>query len=413
MKIEQLSNSIVDEAKNYMYGNCNWSDDLSGNLYTDVHALILTKEEHEKIQKAQISIVSLLHKVQNILYHQPELNEWLGIQDNLRPIIQKEIQALTTYGRFDWMFDGKGELNVLEFNAETPMGWKEACEYNLKAHKYYSKYQCMNMNLATLLKESIQNTLNSYGDIGRGRIAVVGDLDDIEEQDTFSFLADITKQINPNVMICNVSDLKVLTGYLEVEDGVYLERGNELYPIDVLQTFYSIEWLSEDEGGQKLINLIRDNRVKLMNPTSTLQIHSKGIWALIWFLLLETELLKEYEQVIWSYIPYATFDANEFKELMKDKYVKKPLSHREGDGIEIKSTSDIETDDLYVYQEFIDSTPVFFPRMKNGSRQYIEMIPTIGTYCIGDKFGGYMTRISEGVCSAFDATFTPTFVEMK
>lgn len=422
MRIEELSRNKRSLAIKQIYGDCKWSDDLNGNLYTDTHALILSEYEHNNIVQAQNGIVKLLHKIQNIISLKPELNEWLGIPENLISIISKEIDTLTTYGRFDWMVGTNGELNVLEFNAETPMGWKEACEYTINAHKlYYNKYKCVNYNIKDELEVSIRKTLSNLN-ITDGRVAIVGDLDDMEESDTFNMLAEVTNRVVSDVMLCSISDLKVLEGYEGIEDGIYAEKDDEYYPIDVLQTFYSIEWLSQDDGGEALIRFIKNGKVKLMNPTSTLQIHSKGIWALIWFLLLETELLKDDEELIRSVIPYSTFDVNDFVYFEIPKYVKKPLSHREGDGVTFEETSKVKDTDqevtdsysdeeIFVYQEYIDSETVYFPRECNGVIEYKYLTPTIGTYCINDEFCGYMSRLSEGVCSAYDSTFTPTFIE--
>jgi len=158
-----------------------------------------------------------------------------------------------------------------------------------------------------------------------------------------------------------------------------------------------------------LIDFINTGKVVLMNPISTLQIHSKGVFALIWFLLEETNLLNEFKEIIWSYIPYSTFDPQDYEG---DKLVYKPLNHREGDGIKIINKSDASIEDYIVYQEYIEAQQLVHTRSRvDGKVDLVKLTPTIGTFCVDDKFGGYMTRLSEGICSVYDTTFIPTFVE--
>lgn len=399
-------------AKKIIYGDgdTSWHEDLNGNCYTDTNAFVLTRKEHEEIELAHGKIIELLHKTQEILHTDTALNEWLGLPENLYSLANlKTIEGLTTYGRFDWIFGTNGELNLLEFNSETPMGWKEAIVYTRKAYGYFTQFQNYNTKLQSNLEESIRKTLMTYGDKGFGRIAIVGDLEDAEENDTFSFLKDIVKNVNKEVILCSVSDLRFLTGYDDVEEGVYVEKEGLLYPIDVLQNFYSTEWMAEDEGGEDLIHFIKTGKVVLMNPISTLQLHSKGIFALIWFLLEETSLLSDFKETIWSYIPYSTYNPKEYEG---DRLVYKPLNHREGDGIKIIDKYEAEIEDDIVYQEYIEAKKVSHIRKrKDGKVDLVKMTPTIGTFCVNDKFSGYMTRLSEGICSVYDTTFISTFVE--
>jgi len=111
-----------------IYGKTDWNQDGNGRLYTSEHSLILNTQEYEEIAYAQDLVVKLLHDMQVLLHAQPDLNNWLDIPESLHNVatLQKMLGKLTTYGRFDWVFDNTGYLKLLEFNSETPMGWIEA-----------------------------------------------------------------------------------------------------------------------------------------------------------------------------------------------------------------------------------------------------------------------------------------------
>ena len=419
MRIE-LNKEDKNKAYSEIYnGGSEWHEDYSGNIYSDVNALILSNEEHESIQQAQKEVVSLLKTVQSIIRNDSSLNEWFVLPENIYDLANINIlDAITTYGRFDWVFTN-GYLQLLEFNSETPMGWVESINYTNKAHKYFDKFLNCNKDLEAKLESSIRKTLFKYNELGKGNIAIIGDLDDAEENETFQLLKSITERVNPNVTICSVSDLRVITGDENVKDGVYIynSQTDDLTPVHILQTFYSVEWMAEDEGGEQLVELLESGKVGLMNPVSTLQLHSKSIFALIWFLYNETNLLNSYQSTIENYIPYTSFNIEYFTEEFYnsyDKVVIKPINHREGDGIEIKQIKNVKQSEEYdvVYQEYLDVDKITHIRNNTvKGQEIVDFNHTIGVFCIDDRFGGYYTRLSEGICSIYDAVFLPTFVE--
>ena len=414
MQINKIPAVHIKEIQKNTYGECDWGVDLSGNLYADVHAMILTKEEHNRIVNAQASVVRVLQRTLEVLRLKPDLNEWLGISEDLVRLSKYEIESLTTYGRFDWMLEENGELSVLEFNSETPMGWMEAGVYTSKLYEEHKKIvNCTNpsSNLFKMLEDSIRKTLTRYNNFGR--VAIVGDLGDEEEDDTFHLLKSITEKVVDDVVICGVENLKVYKGFEGIKDGLYADIDDTLYPIDILQTFYSIEWLTEDEGGKDLLQLLESGEVKLMNPISTLQLHSKGLWALIWFLYNTEDVYSESEcEAIENFIPYSTFDLEDLDYYHIEKYMEKPLHHREGNGINYKRMGESLSFDIdYVYQEQVNTIKFYYEREVDDIRTNKKVSPTIGVYCIDNQFGGYMTRLSEGICSSEDSTFIATFVE--
>jgi glutathionylspermidine synthase len=267
------------------------------------------------------------------------------------------------------------------------------------------------------LKQSIYERLSSIGKLD-GRIAIVGENinNNKEEFDTYHFLADIIREITSEVIVCSVSELKAMTDYDYIEDGIYVEKDDLLYPIDTLMTFYSVEGLVKDDGGEQLIQLIDENKVSLMNPSSTALLHSKGLFALIWHLYKTTNELINFSETIEKYIPFSTFNPDELDK-SKILCVQKKLNHREGNSVVIKPISECKPkeDELLVFQEYIPVKKMLFERLnkdKKGNvvKNILPLQHTIGTYCICDKMEGYYTRLSEGICSAFDSTFVPTFV---
>lgn len=405
MKIYLNKNNNRDVFKDVYGENKQSAEDLSGNLYMDVNTLVLSKEEHNRILGAQQSVVELFKDMERIIRVSPDLLEWLGIPKNLwEDVVKKRITNLTSYGRFDWMFDKEGYLQLLEFNAETPFGWTESIDYQNRLYKYFNGLKNVNTEIGHLLTKSVYKSLHEQGFRREDRIAIIGDLMDEEEYETFNTLSREIGYDCKDVFIDSIVNLKA------VEDEIYLEKGDKLYPIDFLQTFYSCEWMAYDEGSEDFVNALKQGILKLVNPTSTLVLHSKGLFALIWYLYSEEGILQEHASTIENHIPYTSFLEEDFEEA--EKFISKPLNYREGSGVEIRNrVSNIEDDNL-IYQEYIDSVEIEYPLSDKYFNRRSEMLKaTIGTFLINDEFGGYYSRLSKEICSSQFAVFTPTFIE--
>lgn len=407
MQIFLNKNDNKDVFKSVYGENKQSSLDLSGNLYMDVNAFVLSLNEHEEILEAQESIVNLFKDMLSLIRINPDLLEWLGIPNNLwDDVVKEKISNITSYGRFDWMFNKDGELKLLEFNSETPFGFKEAIDYHNRLYPYFNQFKNHNLKMGPLLQKSVYKSLYEQGFSDVDRIAIIGDLMDEEEYETYDILK---REINyrcKDLYIDSIINLKALN------NEIYLEREDNLYPIDFLQTFYSSEWMAYDEGSDDFVNSLNSNKLKLINPTSTLILHSKGLFALIWYLYLEENLLQEHSEAIESYIPYTTFLEEEF--IRENRFVSKPLNHREGDGVEIKNRVSYKEDDNLIHQEYIDSLELAYPLSNKNFYRKTELLkPTIGTYLIDEEFAGYYTRLSKEICSSYFAVFLPTFVEKQ
>lgn len=407
MRIEVNKKNNKDVFKSVYGENKQSAADLSGNLYMDVNAFVLSVQENNKIVNAQNEVVNLLKEMEKVIRINPKLLEWLGIPENLwEDAVKARISNLTSYGRFDWMFDKEGSLQLLEFNAETPFGWKEGIDYHNRLYKYFKQFHNPNKDIEALLNVSVQKSLKEQGFSSEDKVAIIGDLMDEEEFETYDVMRRAINYRCEGVFIDSVVNLKA------VNNEIYLEKGDSLYPIDFLQTFYSCEWLAYDEGAEDFVNALREGTLKLVNPTSTLILHSKGLFALIWYMYSEEGVLQEHADTIENYIPYTSFLEEDFEE--KYKFVAKPLNYREGSGVEIRNRVSGVEDDNLIYQEYIDSVELEYPLSDINFNRKNEMLkPTIGTFIINNEFGGYYTRLSKEICSSEFAVFTPTFIEIK
>ena len=103
MEIQNIA--VTDREK--IFGTTSWDSDLKGNIYLSEHAFLLSEKEHLEIIKAQSEIVALLKLTQLLLSRYEEFHKWLDLPKELVDLSFNDglKNYVTTYGRFDWVFD--------------------------------------------------------------------------------------------------------------------------------------------------------------------------------------------------------------------------------------------------------------------------------------------------------------------
>jgi len=202
-----------------------------------------------------------------------------------------------------------------------------------------------------------------------------------------------------------------LTEYVDIadiivsEDGLYSPQGE---PIRFLYRLYPLEFLLndvDDEGnriGETFLNLVAENKVKLINPPSAFLIQTKTVLALIWELYEQDSPLftNEEKEIIQRYFLPTYFSPERFIS-SQSAYVSKPIWGREGGGVSIIEREAVMAEDQTEY----------YYKQDKIYQQYIEMpdqaIGTwdgdyhgkllIGSHAIGGTPAGIFLRVGEKI----------------
>ncbi|MBM7866107.1 glutathionylspermidine synthase family protein [Heliobacterium gestii] len=376
-----------------------WAFDGRGQHFLNLHALVLTPEEDRAIREAQARVTELFHSIARFLESNPEALDALGIPDILKPqCLKRPLPYLTALGRFDWYWTGDGP-KLLEFNSETPFGQVEACRLQPElARLFHRSLKDPNADLADRIGEGLRESFQRQGGNSESVTAIVGFCADPEEMATLSLIRELADYP------CHalIGDVQALS----VNHAGRLCLGGA--PVDLLQSFYSVEWYARDPGGPQFVDSLDQGLLRLINPPSTLILHSKALFALLW--LVAPQLPAPLRQTLERYIPYTALDPD---PLLGRPALIKPLHNREGLGIvytEALSIHEAKRDDA-VYQERVDGIAVSFPAMRNGRIRERRLLPTIGAYCAKDEFVGYYTRLSPLIVGPLDVCWAPTLIE--
>ena len=384
-----------------------WPYNSLNEQYFNLHALVFTQAEEERLKVAYGKIVALLHAIRDALTDNPEYIELLGIPEQLyEACLQVQIPGLTALGRFDWVFTQDGELKVLEFNSETPFGHIETLYEQRLGALEHPGYTNPNRNWGAMLGASLRASFERQGGNRSSVLAIIGEvsLDGCEESITLNALCKVAKYPCKEVLVGDVSELELTS------DGRLSMRGKTL---DFIHNVgYSVEWFAQDEGGPQFIKALKEGKINLINPPQTLVMHSKALFALAWSLAVIPGILpEEHREPIKEYIPFTQFIPLHRKPMMV-----KTLHGRQGRGVYyVKSAENYvqPEEEIPVYQQYFDVRQFEIPVVdQDGSVRYQMCTHTIGTFCAGnDEIGGYYTRFGGKVINTQGVYWMPTLIE--
>lgn len=194
----------------------------------------------------------------------------------------------TLLGRFDFAHTPAG-LKMLEFNSDTPSKVVEAFYVNQKVCDAFG-WQNPNEGQNQMLTDSFTYIVKQYEQSGfRSKHIVFSSLDwHIEDAGTTKYLL---QQSGLHASFVPLSKLLVQ------HDGLYIQGLEQ--SIDILFRFHALEILASEKNqsgypiGAKLLQLIAQKKVAIINPSSGFISQSKAIQALIWNLHEQNMLYKQ------------------------------------------------------------------------------------------------------------------------
>lgn len=357
----------VEKRKAFFENIADFWHDLGGEEYALFDNKEITEEEHEEIKKAAQAIYKIYHKTNKLLRKMDDetLLELGYPKETLKYLRYKTIVPETIISRLD-MFKGlDGNYKHYEINADTPTFIKELFSVSNLLSKEFGR-KSPNEKEEEWLKEAIKDAvLDSYTADGSKEdlpnLFFVSHKENEEDWYTTKYLSDICEL--PNQLI-DYSELVIN------DDGLYTTNGVR---VDVLyRQTYPIEYFIEDTDetgetkvGLKMLDLVVENKLCIINPISAFLMQNKGVQALIWTLHEEQSLYfdsEEHEMIEKHFIPsYFEKEGLEHK-----KFVKKPIYGREGDTIEIfnENGEKIQEDEHKSYQHFNSIYQEFMPLPK-------------------------------------------------
>ncbi len=379
----------------YTCGYTGWYKSFS------LDSLVLQKEVYQELVVATQSIIDVFKKTRDYVIKNIDIiGPVLGISDSLIELIKYEhTDKFTFIGRFDWVMDSIGNLKLLELNSETPAGMMESLVLN-PAIKEELKIAEEDPNQH--MKQLICNCF----------IDIVKDFQKVKNIKKVGFASSTYGEDWYNTTIIRDQLQNLPYGFelgeiagLNVEKGKIKLYGSEL---DAIFRYYPLDWFDKDAYYEGVVDAMKNETLSI-NPPSTIISQSKAFFALIYELRNSNFFEAEEVNIIDKYIPKTYLSP---PKAFNGIFCAKPYFEREGNSVAFSFKQPFLSRDIkdYVFQEWIDiqSVSMDICTTENTSKELVY--PVIGTYVIGDKFGGIYTRAGSSITNKW-VVFLPTYIE--
>lgn len=235
----------------------------------------------------------------------------------------------TVVGRFDFAWTDEG-LKMLEFNADTPTGIVEAFHVNGRICAEYGMAD-PNEGMASHIGEAFREAVEAYRLDGYRTDSIVFSALDWHEEDAGTTRYVMRQSGLAGTRFAALADLRVFG------DRLCLLRDGEHEPIDLLYRLHALEKLAEDRDtdgyptGARVLDMIAERRLAVLNPPSALIAQTKALQALIWNLYEAGQFYADEEREAIRAYMLPTYLENRFEG--RCAYVTKPILGREGGGV--------------------------------------------------------------------------------
>ena len=283
---------------------------------------------------------------------------------------------ISLYGRFDLVWDGTGDVKLLEYNADTPAGLVEAAVSQWMwledTHPERDQWNMIHEHLVKRWSEIREST-----GIDALHFAV-GQDEPTEDWATVAYLRDTAQEAGLETFGITIEEIGWHHDREVFVDGQDVE-------ITHCFKMYPTEWMLASPFAELLVT--GRSRTRWIEPPWKLLAGSKALLPVMW------EMFAGHDNLLPAY-----FDA----QYGMREYVTKPLFGWEGDGVEIHTPQATESvpathsaGQQTIYQKYV-ALPDF-----DGNH------PVLGAWVIGGRAAGLGIRESTNLITNSEARFVP------
>lgn len=312
------------------------------------------------------------------------------------------------YGRFDCLLDEWGDWQVIEYNADTPSGGREASGLEPGVARLFPNLGRLTPGLRNQLLKTLHMRITQHPRPVQ-LVGVVSSHSWLEDIAQATWLASLLRGVGHAALVGDVTDLATRRGRITL-------RGQ---PIDALYRFYPIERLYRHAVFASLCEAAMDGRLLVLNGLRGFLAQSKACLAWLWS--NRAALDRSAERAIARHLPPTLLARDPAAAALVEHGVIKHANGREGDSVVFGKDLDSAEWEArlleggYVVQRAVRS-PAVQDVLVDDLEQRIECVgpryACVGAFSIGGRFGGCYTRLDGPITSA-RATYAATLREAE
>jgi glutathionylspermidine synthase len=384
----------------------------AGHRYLSLAALTLTAVEADQLRDVTVRFSRLLDRaVEGVLADSDWWTAlawpWAAIELARQEPVHPGGHA-SLYGRFDCLLDRNGAWKVIEFNADTPSGGREASGLEPAIARLYPGLRPVTHRLSTRLTHVLQRRIQHRARPVR-LVGIVSSHSWLEDMAQAFWLAGRLRRAGVASVVGDVTDLATSRGKITL-------RGRR---IDALYRFYPVERLYRHAIFASLCEAALDGQLLLLNGLRGFLAQSKACLAWLWS--NRGTLPSADREAIERHLPETVLARDPSAIELLPRSVVKHVNGREGDSVvfgELLDTAAWEARLLeggYVVQRAVDSVSVEDVEVDDFDRTLRCVdgrYACVGAFSIAGHFGGCYTRLDGPITSA-RATYVATLTRQQ
>lgn len=355
---------------------------VAGSPYLALNAVVLAREDGRLLRWLTEEFAAAFHEAAaSIAKDVPALVE-MGFPWAAAELLAAETPCMPLVGRFDFMQDKDGHWWLLEFNADTPSGVREAIILDQLAHRELASNACQPSDgLAHALADVFRDT---------GTLGLVTDASELEDLAQMAFTQRLLVQHGIDAVLGDIDNLRVRRG------RVYL-LGR---PLDALYRYVPFEGMFGTPAFAAIYDAVLSGKLKLLNGLYGLLLQNKGLLA----------------RLTHQHLPPTWRIEETPAEVPQNELVAKQVFGREGEEVFFGEALTLEAWDglkkrrTYIAQQRVRSVPLRGLVPSSDGLEVREGYATVGCFVVNGGFAGYYTRFG-GPITDNRAKWVATFEE--
>lgn len=367
---------------------------VRGEPYLALNAVVLSREEIDCLRALTDAFTRIFDRAARQFLSDPALLVDLGFPWTAAELLIAEEPRIPLVARYDFVRDLNGDWWLLENNADTPSGVREAIVADAAVSRLVTSARRLdrpNRCLETALGAAFAAAL---ADLPAGsRLGLVTSVDELEDLAQMAYtrqlLAESLADQQIAVTLGDLDNLRPRRG------GVTLcgQRVNAIY------RYVPLEYMLGTPAFAALYDRVLDGRVRLLNGLYGLLLQNKGLLAWIWEHRVDPVFSAEEQAIIARYLPPTWLIERVPPNEERSNLVVKQVFGREGAEVFFgEDLGEREWEALaqrrtYVVQRRVDLQTFRCVVPTSVGFDVLDGRATVGAYAVGGRWAGFYTRV--------------------
>jgi glutathionylspermidine synthase len=382
-----------------------------GEPYLALNAIVLSENDRRLLAGLSDTFASTFHKAAEIVARDVPGLVRMGFPWAAAELLAAEPPRMPVLGRFDFVQDQRGAWWLLEYNADTPSGVREAIVADALVAELLPQARSLERGNAGLRRAVVAAFVHSTAALGAGdALGIVTDAGALEDLAQMAFTADLVRpalaERGIDAVLGDVHNLRPGLPGLSL-------RGRR---VAALYRYLPFESLFGSPGFAAVEEASTSGSVTLLNGLYGLLLQHKGLMAWLWAHRDDPRFSPAERGSIRAHLAATWMAGEQSCGLPPSELVFKQVFGREGEEVFFgEDLSEAQVADLVRRQTYVAQRRIHPQALSAAIPTSLgtvarEGYATVGSYVTAGRFAGFYTRFGDKIVTA-RAKWLATFVE--